>query len=157
MAYLPLLIACSKTAGSFSPSLEYDKAFDTRERFGLWIQHSPFTVTPKPKNILTQDWKDQDGEDTFIPEKIYHEPYEMELSFVYLRDDGNVDNNIREFISTIKGKWLKMYESYTQQGRQGVYLMEVEDDPQFKRRDTNNLLILKCKFKVNDPDTNIKL
>lgn len=157
MDYLPLLISCSTTGGAFSESLQYGEIFDTKERFGLWIQHSPFTITPAPKNILTQEWKDEDGEDVFIPSNIVHSAYDMELTFVYLRNDGQAVNNITAFIDTIKGKWLKIYDSYIQQGRQGIYMIECDSQPTFKRRNNYNLAIFTCKFKVNDPDTNITL
>lgn len=156
--YLPLLIQRATTAGgSFSESLVYEQPFDTKERFGLWIKHAPFTILPKPKNIVSQVWKDQDGEDVFIPETITHEAYDMKLEFVYMRNDGMALENIRNFINEIEGRWLKMYESYTRQGRQALYLSATEDEPTYRRRDTNNLVIFSATFRVNDPDTVVTL
>lgn len=156
-AYLPLLIQTSKSAGAFSSSLEYNPVFDTLERFGLYIKHSPFTLRPKPKNIISQTWKDQNGDDEYIPSVITHEPYEMELEFVYYRNDGMANVNIQTFIDTIEGKWLKIYDSYTQIGRQAIRMIECDEDPTFKRRGLNDFAQFKIKFKVNDPDTDVSL
>lgn len=154
--YLPLLIATSKTSGAYSDNLEYNPVFDTKERYGLYIKHTPFTLRPKPKNIITQAWKDEDGDDVFIPEKVVHEPYEFECEFLYYRMDNFANQNILAFLREIEGKWLQIYDSYTQMGRRGVYLMEVDEDATFKRRN-NDYVVLKVKFKVNDPDTDITL
>lgn len=156
MIYKPLLISVSKTAGAFSDSLEYNPVFDTKERFGLYIKHSPFSLRPKPKNIISQKWQDEEGDDVYIPDKVYHEPYEVELQFIYLRNDDFANENINAFIKEVEGKWLMIYDSYTRIGRQGVYMIECQDDPTFRRRDTD-YVSFKVKFKVNDPDTDITL
>ncbi len=156
MKYLPLLIAVSKTSGAYSESLEYNEPFDTHAKYGLWIKHSPFTIRAKPKNIISQTWKDEDGDDIFIPDTIYHEPYTVELEFIYLEKDHNANENIRSFIQEIEGKWLKIYDGYTKIGRKAVVLSECEEDPTFKRR-TWDYVSFKVKFNVNDPDTNIVL
>lgn len=156
MIYKPLLIAVSKKGGVFSESLEYETPFDTHAKYGLWIKHSPFTIRPKAKNIISQTWKDEDGDDIFIPDTIYHEPYTVELEFIYLENDNNANENIRSFVQEIEGKWLKIYDGYTKIGRQAVIVSELEEDPTFKRR-TWDYVSFKVKFKVNDPDTNIVL
>ncbi len=156
MLYLPLLIAVSKTAGAFSTDIEYNSPFDTKERFGLWVKHSPFTLRPKPKNIVSQTWQDEEGDDVFIPDKIVHEPYEIEIEFIYYGNNDMANVNINAFLKEIEGKWLQMYETYTRIGRQGVYMIECDDDPTFKRRGTD-YVSFSVKFKVNDPDTDITL
>lgn len=156
MDYQPLLIATSTTKGAFSADLEYNDPFDTKERFGLYIKHAPFSLRPKPKNIITQQWKDEDGDDVFIPDTIYHEPYEMELEFIYLRQDNMANVNINAFLDEIEGRWLQIYDSYTQMGRQAIYMVETTNDADFKRRNYDHVSF-SVKFKVNDPDTNITL
>ena len=156
-AYLPLLIQTSKTTGAYSEDLLYNKPFNTLEKFGLYIKHSPFTLRPKPKNIITQTWKDSEGDDTYIPSKIYHEAYEVELEFIYFRFDGMANVNILAFINAIEGKWLILYDYYTKIGRKAVYMTECDEEPTFKRRGLNDYAHFKVKFKVNEPDTDILL
>ncbi|MCM1443675.1 MAG: hypothetical protein NC038_04050 [Paludibacter sp.] len=156
MVYKPLLISVSRTSGVFSPDLEYNSPFDTKERFGLWIKHNPFSLRPKPKNIISQTWQDEEGDDVYIPNKIYHEPYEVELEFIYYSEDDMANVNIIAFLKELEGRWLKIYDSYTGIGRQGVYMIECTEEPSFRRRE-NDYVSFSVKFKVNDPDTDITL
>lgn len=157
MIYLPLLISTSIDSGAFREDMEYNMPFDTLQKYGLYIKSAPFTIRPKPKNIIEQDWKDEDGSDVYLPETIFHEPYEMTLEFIYFRADGMANVNISAFVKEIEGKWLQMYESYTQIGRRAIYMSECDDSPTFKRRGLRDFAQFKITFKVNDPDTDIKL
>lgn len=154
--YLPLLISVGKD-GCYSSSMTYDRPFDTLLKYNLYIKHVPFTVMSKVKNIITQTWKDEDGDDVFIPENIVHEAYDLELEFVYWDPTDSANAMIRQFIDEIKGKWLKVYDSYTKMGRQGVYVISADDDPRFLRREGRDCLVFNVKFRVNDPNTNIVL
>ena len=156
MTYLPLLISVG-TSGSYSSSMTYSKPFDTLVKYGLYIKHAPFTLMPKVKNIVTQTWKDEDGDDVYIPSSVVYEAYDLELEFVYLDPGETANAQIRQFIADITGKWLKIYDSYTKVGRQGVYVISADEDPQFKRRDGRDLLVFNVKFRVNDPKTNVVL
>lgn len=155
--YLPLLISTSKTRGAFSPDLEYNMPFDTLARFGLYIKHIPFTIFPEPKNIIEQEWKDENGMDVYIPENIVYKSYAMEVEFVYYRNDGLANVQIAAFCNAIIGRWLKIYDTYTKIGRQQIYAKEFENDPTFVRRGNHDYASFKVIFSVNDPNTNIKL
>lgn len=155
--YQPLLIRVSTTAGCYSSSLTYGKPFDTNAQYGLLIKHAPFSISPKPKNIIKQEWKDQNGDDVYLPSTVVYEAYDLELEFVYFEPDNNANAMIRQFIADISGKWLKIYDTYTNIGRQAVYLEEVEEDPTFKRRNGRDCLVFKVKFRVNDPNTNVQI
>lgn len=154
--YQPLLISVG-AAGCFSSSMTYSVPFDTNAQYGLVIKHAPFSIAPKPKNIITQSWKDEDGDDVFLPGTITREAYDLELEFVYFQPDNDANSQIRKFVSDISGKWLKVYDTYTKIGRQAVYMVEADDDPQFRRREGRDCLVFKVKFRVNDPNTNVQL
>lgn len=165
--YKPFLIAVGQ-GGAYSDSMVYDKPFDTNERFKLVVKHSPYTVYPKIKNLVTQNWKDEQGADVFLPPTgVMNDPYEFMVEFVYYEADEDVGhnvitNNIRDFVNLIQGKWLKIYDTYTEMGRQGVYVTEFDQDPDYKSRKRpdgrlQNYVTLKVKFSVNDPNTDIKL
>lgn len=151
MTYLPLQIAaCTTAGGSYSNSLVYSTAFDTYNTYGLMLQHSTYAGRAKAQNIISQQWKDQDGDDTYIPSTITHESQEIEYTLVYLRNDGLLNTKINSFITAVEGRWLKIYDSYTQQGFKAAYLTEF-GDIEFRRRGTNEYATIKVKFKVNDP------
>lgn len=157
MEYLPLLISVSNESGAWSPNLTYSEPFDTLERFGLYIMSYPFSICQEPQNIISQTWKDQNGDDVFIPNVVTHKSDEIDVMFLYYHMDNMANVQINEFVKTIKGKWLKMYETYTGIGRQGVYFVGCQKAEKFIRRGERDTVIMKFKFKVNDPDTNITL
>lgn len=155
--YKPFLIAVGE-AGAYSDSMKYEKPFDTRESYGLWIKHVPYMMFPKVKDIVTQNWADEQGEDTWLPTAgIVNEAYDLSVDFVYLAKDGMANERIRAFIERIRGKWLKIHDGYTNIGRQGVYLQEFDQEPTFLRRGLRDVVIFKVSFRVNDPNTNIVL
>ena len=65
--YLPLLIAVGPS-GCYKADLSgYDKPFDTFRKYRLYIKHVPYKVFPQIKEIVTQDWPDEHGEDVWLP------------------------------------------------------------------------------------------
>lgn len=155
--YLPFLISVGQS-GAFQDNMKYATPFDTKEEFGLWIKHVPFTPYPKNKELVTQSWADEQGEDVYLsPNGVMSEAYDLEVEFVYYASDGLANERIQAFIDRIKGKWLRIYDCYTRMGRQGVYLEEFGSDPTFQRRGLKDTVLFKVKFRVNDPQTNIIL
>ena len=58
--YKPFLIAVG-SSGCYSSGISYAQSFDTKKEYGLYVKHSPFTFRPRVKNIITQEWIDQNG------------------------------------------------------------------------------------------------
>lgn len=147
--------------GAYSKSMVYDKPFGVNERFGIKIKHSPYSPMPKIKNVVVQSWKDENGDDVWLPRKtgsqtgtyepaITHESVDFHPKFVIFGSTEKVNSNdaIRRFIQAIQGRWLKVWDEYTQMGYEGVYLEDVDDDPKFKRRNYD-YVEFELKFKVN--------
>jgi len=155
--YIPFLIAVGQ-AGAYSDSMSYDKPFCTRESYGLWIKHIPFISYPQIKELTKQDWIDEQGEDVWLPTTgVMQSAFDMEVEFVYYAKDGMANERINAFIDRIKGKWLKVYDSYTRKGYRGVYLTEFGSEPTFRRRGLQDSVQFKVKFRVNDPATDVAL
>lgn len=155
MDYKPFLIAVGGP-GAYSQGMSYEPAFDTLEEFGLYVKHTPFSFRPKVKNIISQTWLDEEGDDVYIPENITHEAYNLEVEFVYCGSNGDANEKILNFLDKIEGKWLQIYDSYTRQGRQAVYVESYSDEPKFFRRKVD-VIVFRVNFRVNDPNTNIVL
>lgn len=159
MDYLPLLIA----VGTNDPSNTRYKVYDTMADFGCYVKHVPFDLFPEVKNIHTQTWNDEDGDDEYMPLKPRYKSYEMDIEFVYKGNYGDANQDILNFIQTIQGKWLKIYDTYSQIGRQMVRYVSMDEKATLYRRNGVNdkggrdLVVFKLKFKVNDPITNIIL
>ena len=134
--------------------------------FGIRIKHAPYSPMAKIKNVVIQSWKDEDGDDVWLPRKIEeisggevaykpsitHEAVEYTAKFVIFGDKETMDSNnkIRLLIDRIQGRWLKIWDKYTGMGFEGVYLLDVDDDPKFKRRNYD-YIEFELKFRINGP------
>lgn len=169
--YQPFLIAVGEAGSYKEEGMAYQAPFDTFNKYGLFIKHAPYKAFPQIKNLVTQDWPDENGEDVWLPKTgIVNKAYDFDVEFIYFADDGMATENIRAFANEIKGKWLQIYDTYTKMGRRGVYVSEFDADPPFKRRKINiphiedgikheflDYVSFKVKFRVNDPNTNVVL
>lgn len=154
MEYKPFLIKVGQ-AGAYKDDMTYEAPFCTRESFGLWVKHVPYTIQSNIKNPVTQSWIDENGDDVFLPQTgIKSEAYELPVDFVYYENDGMANVRIAQFVERIKGKWLKIYDTYTGICRKGVYVVDFDQDPTFYRRGTHDTVIFQVKFKVNFPNLN---
>lgn len=152
--------------GAYSNSMVYTDVFGVFERFKIRIKHSPYSMLSANKNVVVQSWKDEIGDDVWLPQvqgitpgtyspAITQDAVEFSPTFVYFANNENesVNDYIRDFINTINGRWLKIWDEYTQIGYVGVYLLDVEDDPRFKRRNYDHVEFT-LKFKINGPGIN---
>lgn len=153
-AYLPLYIKVAKyRGGAYKADMEYEDPFDTKDSYGLLVQHVPFTIRPKTKNLVKQTWLDEDGDDVFLSETgAKCEAYDWKVDFVYLHNDGMSHVRIADFVNRINGRWLKIHDTYTQTTRSGVYVSEFDQEPRFKRRGDQDLVIFSVTFRVNNPN-----
>lgn len=156
--------------GAYSNSMQYGEVFGVNARFGIKIKHAPYSPMPKIKNVVTQSWKDEDGDDVWLPRTIEstqggvttykpaitHEAVDYIPKFVIFGDAAVMNSNqaIRDLIKAIEGRWLKIYDEYTQMGYEGVYLVDTDDDPRFKRR-SYDYVEFELKFKVNGPNIDV--
>lgn len=152
-SYLPLYIKVSEeVGGAYSKSIKYQPPFDTRASYGLWIKHAPFPLLPKNKQLVTQSWKDEDGDDVFLSELgVKSEAYDWKLTFVYLWNDGLAHVRIADFINRINGRWLKIHDSYTKQTRDAVYVLQFDPEPKVLRRGSKDYFEFDVTFRVNNP------
>jgi hypothetical protein len=146
--------------GAYSKNMEYTEVFGMNARFGIKIKHAPYSPMAKIKNVVTQSWKDENGDDVWLPRAIdkdgnyipavTHESVDYNPVFVIFGDKEIVNSNsaIRDMLQLIEGRWLKIWDEYTQMGFEGVYLTDVDDDPKFKRRNYDYVQFT-LKFKIN--------
>lgn len=101
---------------------------DTRE-WGCYVTESPFIPVPRRvKNIETQSWWDEDGDDEFIPEVLHYEPVEAIISFVYKGEISSALADIRAFINHLRSAPFTLYDEYHQTTYQRCRLIEYSDD-----------------------------
>jgi len=147
--------------GAYKRDMQYSEVFGMNQRFGIKIKHAPYSPMAKIKNVVVQSWKDEDGDDVWLPRRtageggtyvpaVTHEAVEYRPKFVIFGDSQKVNSNdvIRRMINAIEGRWLKIWDEYTQMGFEGVYLVDVDDDPSFKRR-SYDFVEFTLTFKIN--------
>ena len=153
---------------------------NTYQYYNICCMSIPFRVGGKTKELAKRDWKDEQGEDVYIPSKLMFEAYDAEFEMAYVGQElasNPFDVSLAfEQIDAFK-KWLtgndtesgsgaelKIFSQYANFGRQGCYLMELGDEVphvQLKQEgDTlynENVVTFKLKFRVTDPVTNLTM
>lgn len=137
----------------------------------------PFKVGGKTKDLPKRDWHDEQGEDTYIPNKLMIEAYDVEFELACVVNSSSFDllgalakiDAFKKWLSgndseNGTGAELAIYSPYSTIGRQGCYLLEISDEePHLQMKQTagniynENVLTFKVKFRVTDPNTQITL
>lgn len=148
MKYKPFLIHKLKEGSVVRDSTEW----------GILVKSFPFKLRPDVKEPAKRDWKDQNGDDEFIPSNAVFKAYTMDVDFLFIGDSGTGNQKIGEFIDylTADGEF-SVYDTYTKIGRTHVRYISMKEDA-FKRRDQGrDFISFSISFKVNDPVTQITL
>lgn len=67
---------------------------DLLESFHIVSQEFPFKKNPKPKDLPTRDWAGDDGLDVYIPSTIPMKEYEIEVTFLYVRNTSENGSSV---------------------------------------------------------------
>ena len=146
--------------------------FDTWQKFLIVCRAFPFKLLPEAKDYVSRDWKDEDGEDVYVPASVRFKPYEIDAEFIYVGGDADMRQNIERFIQFIYGKnsglsqqgqWahpesgrLCIYDEYTRTGRKDVVVKSVDVDAYLTEdTDPDAVATFKVKFTVYDPVTDV--
>lgn len=161
MAFKDFYIAVGEP-GAYSESMEYEvPPIGVFADYNIRIKHAPLAVMPKIKNVVVQSWKDEDGDDIWLPfttddngkkiPAVTHEATEYTPTFVFFSPNNGqpiATQNIRALMDRIKGRWLKLWDEYTQLGYTGCVLLNPDEDPKFKRRNYD-YVEFQLTFRVN--------
>lgn len=135
-------------------------AIDTLDQWGLVAKTNPYYALPEAKELYSNDWHDEDGLDEFNKE-IRYKSTDIEVSFYLRANASSRDAAIAElnaqmdaFFSKIRTGEMKIYDSYTQIGRQKVRYKSFKEDS-FRAGDNWARLIFSIIFQVNDPITKV--
>lgn len=139
---------------------------DTLDNWGIVCKDFPFKLYGEAKELPSHDWKDEDGDDEYIPDVLPIAAYEMEVEFAYKGDMFTANSNIKKFLDYLTGREgdgaeFMCYDTFTRIGRQKMRFVSVSED--IFHRDQNNseygcdVIVFSVTFKVNDPVTDITL
>ena len=135
---------------------------DTLDNWGIVCKEFPFKLYGEAKELPSHDWKDEDGDDEYIPSKLPIASYEVEVEFAYKGVMDSANANIKGFLDYLTGRdgsgvKLMVYDTYTKIGRQHVRFASVSDDVFHRQEEGGDVVVFSVTFKVNDPVTDITL
>lgn len=137
---------------------------DSVRDFGMYCKDVPFTMFGEAKELVSDNFTDEDGEDEYIPSVLPMKSYTMEVTFAFKGDRDSANKALRNFVSYLTGRdsnsegaEFDMYSTYTEIGRQKCRFVSLSNDAELVREDGYDILFPKITFKVNDPVTDIKL
>lgn len=135
---------------------------DTLDNWGIVCKDFPFKLHGEAKELPFHDWKDEDGEDEYVPEELKLASYEIDVEFAYKGNVGTANVNIKGFLDYLTGRGgtgadLMVYDTYTKIGRQHVRFVSVDEDVFYRQEDGGDVVVFVVTFKVNDPVTEITL
>lgn len=135
---------------------------DTLDNWGIVCKEFPFKLYGEAKELPSHDWKDEDGDDEYIPSELPIASYEVEVEFAYKGVMDSANANIKGFLDYLTGRdgsgvKLAVYDTYTKIGRQHVRFASVSDDVFHRQEEGGDVVVFSVTFKVNDPVTDITL
>lgn len=139
---------------------------DTTTAYGVYIVEMPFLLLGEAKELPSNNWHDEHGDDEYIPSELMMEAQEAEFTFAYKGALATASSSILSFINFItgidgSGAEFSWYDSYWKIGRQGTRYLEMDDDAEYSEYTEDGVQMCMVKFKVtlkvNDPVTQITL
>ena len=131
-------------------------AIDTASSFGMVAKSNPYPLLPEPKEVYSNDWKDEDGDDEYTS-GMYYQAFEFDVSFyvkAYSSDSASSEAVLRSqvdsFFAKVRDGEFKTYDSYTGVGYKGVRYAGYKEES-FLRRGNWTRAIFTVTFKVNSP------
>lgn len=141
----------------FQKAKEGSPVKDLFADFSMGCVAFPFKLSGEVKELPTDDYPDEDGEDTFIPSNLVLKAYDLDVDFSY--KGNNAERDVSGFIDYLlgydgNGASLKVYNPYTNIGRHKIYITSY-NEPEYNRSDEGEVANFSVAFRVTDPRTRI--
>ena len=135
---------------------------DTLDNWGIVCKDFPFKLYGEAKELPSHDWKDEHGNDEYVPSELKIAAYEIEVEFAYKGEMNSANAKIKGFLDYLTGRGgtgaeLMVYDTYTKIGRQHVRYVSVDDDVFHRQEEGGDVVVFVVTFKVNDTVTEITL
>lgn len=143
----------------FQKDIDGAKVKDLLVEWKMVCTEFPFELYPETKNLPKRDWVDEDGEETFIPNVLPLQAYDLEVEICYKGGVSTAYDKINSFLDYLigedgNGATLKVYNPHTGIGRQKLYFLGT-NNYDFHSTESGDLVTFKVKFRVTDPKTKI--
>lgn len=136
---------------------------ETGSDFGFYGMEIPFTMQPEAKEPSKNDWKDEDGDDEYLPDNgLRMKAFEIEIKLGYKGTKDTANAKLESFLKYLTGRdgsgtRMKIYSTYTKIGYNDVRFVSLNDDAELVRDADGDILIVAITLKVNDPVTKVVL
>lgn len=138
---------------------------DLYKDFKIVCQNFPFVKNPEPKEFSSNDWKDEDGLDVYVPKNIKMKHYDVEATFLYKGTESDMRDDISAFIEYLYGRntgavggLLAIYNEYVGMGRKDVVVSKVDNKIfNISESDPDAIAQFDVRFTVYDPITEVGL
>lgn len=131
--------------------------------FGFYGMEIPFTIATEAKEPSRNDWKDEDGDDEYVPPGgLKLQAFETELKLGYKGAKDTANAKIEALVDYLTGRdgsgaSFKIYSTWTKKGYGGVRFASLGDDAELVRDDGGDILVITLTLKVNDPGAKVVL
>lgn len=114
------------------------------------------------KEPVVKDWKDEDGEDSYLGDSLKFAAYDMTVKWCCKGDKFSANAVIKKFLNYLSGRdgsgmKMKMYCDWTKVGRRHIRLKKVSDDADLHRDDEGDVVTFSTVLRVEDPVTEVTL
>ena len=130
---------------------------DLQSAWGIVTVKFPYIIGAKVKNIVEENYFDENGAYVFFPATPYYEPLDFTVRFAYKGTKDSANANIAAFIAYISGAEIAIYNEYIGIGRQKCWVTDSSQADKFYRDNKKDVLEFDIKFRCNDPMTNVIL
>lgn len=136
--------------------------------FNIACQEFPFKVFPSTKELASNNWFDEDGDDVYIPSEMKFEKYDIEVTFLCKGSEASVRQNLQDFASFITGRTkgdvsdtvqsprLAIYDEYVGIGRKDVVVKQIDNKVfYYNESSVDAIAQFVVKLTVFDPVTTV--
>lgn len=131
--------------------------------FGFYGMEIPFVPFGEAKEPSRNDWKDEDGDDEYLPESgLKMQAFEVGIKLGYKGSKDSANGKIAALLDYLTGRdgtgpRMKIYSTYTKIGYNDVRFVSLDDDAELVRSGDGDILVITVTLKVNDPATRVTL
>lgn len=105
--------------------------------------------TWKTKELPSNEWKDTEGEDIYVPKDGLHfGGADFEVKMCYKGEEGTWSDKEIELVNFLKGGFLGVYCAYANEGWGACYLQEISDVDVYSDENVGDVVEYKLKFHI---------
>lgn len=145
-----------KMARKVDGVLTEQQCYDTVSEWGMYCANEPYPLDSEAKELPSNDWGDEDGEDVWEPEGgVPLKAHDVTLLFYMKGGLEDVGTDLRRFVDYCTGKdgsgvLMKYYSEWTDNGHCGARFKKM-DAPDYEITEWGVVTKVKVTFRVTEP------